>query len=303
MSNSDGQGTGTFTDRKCFARHSGLWLCEPREAMTYYDAVVKNGWRSIKAEVQAEGPASDAGVNVTQGGTAIIPITGMMMKGTSKMFDGTSTLKTRRQISAAMADDSVSSILMFIDSPGGHVDGTDELAADIRAADLTKPVFSFIEDMGASAALWVASQSSKVFTNRMAAVGSIGVFAVVTDASEAMEQAGIKVHVISTGDFKGGAFGAEVSEAQIGEVQKMVDAINVEFKGAVKKGRSMTAKAVDAIADGRMFTAPEAQALGLTDGVSTIEKVLGAMDKEVRARGRARRARATAAQLNIDKRK
>ena len=290
-----------FKDRRASVSR-GVWCTDPATLRLAMDNEVEDPKGSWALE-----PGDRArGFAVTAAGTAIIPIIGVMTKGESMftMFGaGTSSLATRQAVRAAVADESVSSILLFVDSPGGEVAGIDELAEEVRAANREKPVFAFVEDEGASAAVWVASQAQQVFSNKMAAVGSIGVFAVVTDASQAMEEAGVKVHVISTGDFKGGAFGAEVSEGKLAEVQRMVDAINVEFKGAVKKGRSMTAKAVDAIADGRMFTAPEAQSLGLTDGVSTIEKVLGAMDKEVRARGRARRARATAAQLNIDKRK
>ena len=266
--------------------------------------------KALDTELPDEKPVAQEGdarqFALTASGAAIIPITGLMTKGESfaTLFGfGTNTLRTRAAVRAAAADDEVTGIMLFIDSPGGEVAGTDELGEEIRAANRIKPVFAFIEDLGASAALWVASQAGTVFSNRMAEVGSIGVFTVIVDASEAAEREGLKVHVISTGDFKGSALGAPVSEEKIAEVQRIVDAINIEFKAAVKRGRGMSAKAVDAIADGRVFMAPRAEELGLTDGVRTLERALIDLDKAVRAKGRASRSRALAARVEVEKRK
>lgn len=60
--------------------------------------------------------------------------------------------------------------------------GTDDLARDVKAASRAKPLWAHIEDMGASAAYWVASQASKITANsETALVGSIGTLQVIHD--------------------------------------------------------------------------------------------------------------------------
>jgi signal peptide peptidase SppA len=276
-----------------------IWCVRPDDLRAAHDAVAGK-------EMAQDETAELRTFEVTSAGAAIIPITGLMTKGESifSLFGvGTNTLRTRQQIRAAVADEGVKSIMLFVDSGGGEVAGTDELAEDIRAANRVKPTFAFIEDLGASAALWVASQAGAVFTNRMGEVGSIGVFTVLVDASEMAAAEGLTVHVISTGDFKGSALGAPVTEAQLQDVQRMVDAINVEFKAAIKRGTGMKAAAIDKIADGRVFIGSEALGLGLVDGVRSFEGALGELEKEIRARRRGSRAKATAARIEIEKRR
>src|SRR5581483_9650939 len=110
---------------------------------------------------------------------------GMLMKGQSSM-GGTSTVMARRDIRQAVADQDVAGILLAIDSPGGTVAGTDDLAAEVRQARTSKPVWAAIDDLGASAAYWVASQTQRVTVNSPTAlVGSIGTLQVIRDLSAA----------------------------------------------------------------------------------------------------------------------
>ena len=84
--------------------------------------------------------------------------------------------------------------------------GTFEVASDVIAARAVKPVHTFIEDIGASAAFWILSGSSFISANEMAHVGSIGTFAVLHDMSELANKEGIKVIVIAAGEMKAAGF-------------------------------------------------------------------------------------------------
>src|SRR5690606_13420747 len=152
-------------------------------------------------------------------GIAVINIAGPMMKGGSS-FGGASTVRTRRDIRQAVADDAVSGIMLHIDTPGGTVAGAADLAAEVREARRKKPVRAHISDLGASAAYWIASQAESITANETALIGSIGAVAVVQDTSGMAEKAGITVHVLSTGKHKGAfAPGSKVTEEQLAEVQ------------------------------------------------------------------------------------
>jgi len=122
-------------------------------------------------------------------GIAVIPLAGPLMKIDSK-FGSTNTVRVRRALRAALADPDVRGILLHIDdSPGGTMAGTADLAAAVAAANLEKPVWAQIDDMGASAAYWVAAQARRIVANATAELGSIGVVAVLEDSSKAMATA------------------------------------------------------------------------------------------------------------------
>lgn len=237
-----------------------------------------------------DGEGSPFGGQVV-GGIAIIDIAGPMMKFRSSMAAGTGTVRVRREIRAAIADDRVKALMLRIDSPGGTVSGTDDLAEDVAAAAARKTTWAFIEDIGASAAYWVASQAARVSAGKSALVGSIGTFAVIHDYSGLAAKEGIKVHVMRAGAFKGaGTPGTEVTAEQLAEWQRTVDGLNSFFKAAVRKGRRMSEARMDELADGRVHNAAEAQALGLIDAVESFDAAMTALSKAISARGASPRA-------------
>lgn len=275
--------------QKCAAQHFGAWAIEPQ----WFSQAVS----AVKAGVfqpQAQPEPDPEAVTVTEkredgstrtlyqreNGVAIIRLNGQMTKGESS-FGGASSIAVRRAIRSAVDDSQVKSILMQIDSPGGTVAGTNELAADVKWANGVKPVTAFVEDLGASAAYWVASQAGRIVANATAMIGSIGTMVVVEDTSGAYDKAGIKVHVISTGPHKG-AFtdGTEITGEQLAEMQQMVNDLNEHFLAGVMQGRGMTREQTEAVADGRVFIAERAKSLGLIDEVSTYDAVIDGLITE-----------------------
>jgi signal peptide peptidase SppA len=210
-------------------------------------------------------------------GVAIIQLRGPMMKHSSSLSANASTIATRRAISNAEADDEVDSIMFMIDSPGGTVSGTQDLAS--RVAKTTKPTVAFIEDLGASAAYWVASQCDEIVANaETALIGSIGTYSVVYDSSEAAEKEGVKVHVIRSSELKGsGVPGSEVTDEMIADYRRVIDALNEQFLKAVADGRGVSIERVRGWADGRVHPAEEALRLGLIDRIEAGGVVLSGM--------------------------
>jgi signal peptide peptidase SppA len=217
-------------------------------------------------------PARD-GKNV-----AVIRAVGTLMKQQSSM-GGTSTIQLRRDIRSAAADPTVSASCSAIDSPGGTVAGTADLAADVKAARRKKPVWAHIDDLGASAAYWLASQADAVYANNPTAlVGSIGTLQVVYDYSAAAEKEGVKTLVFRTGPLKGaGVPGAAVTEEQAANYQRLVNETQTHFDAAVRAGRGMTRAELDAVRTGGVFPAGEAVGLKLIDGVRPLDATLAAL--------------------------
>lgn len=259
---------------KCYARHTGNWLVEPRWFNTAVASVRAGTWPMVAMDGKGDDERQDRPPYRVMNGVAVIDMSGPLTKGWSK-FGGTSTVAVRHALRKASTDRQVRSVLLHIDSPGGSVDGTDELAAEVRRTDIFKPVVAHCEDMVASAALWVAVSARQITATPMTRVGSIGCVAVVQDTSGAAEMQGIKVHVIATGQFKGAfADGAPVKAEHLAYLQAEVNEIGERFINAVATGRMMSPAAVRRIADGRCWGAEQAVGLGLIDKVMRMDAAM-----------------------------
>jgi len=218
------------------------------------------------------GGSSGSRLVVDNNGIAIIEINGTLMKHATSMAASTSLVEVRRQVRAAISSQDVKGVLLIIDSPGGTVAGTADLAADIKAAAAKKPVFAYIEDMGASGAYWLASQASSVTANSTALVGSIGVFTVIEDSSQAAANDGAKVHVVRFGEFKGvGTPGTQVTDEHLSYMQERINAFGQDFILAIASGRNMTTAEAAKLADGKVYKGQAAVAVGLIDAIESID--------------------------------
>ncbi len=207
-----------------------------------------------------------------QEGIAIINLSGPMMKHASSFSSSCSTAVARQKVREYAADPNILGIMLKIDSPGGTVAGTKELADAIKQASAVKPTLAYCSDLCASAAYWVASQCQSIEANDTALVGSIGTYCVVQDSSAAAAEAGVKVHVIRAGSFKGvGTPGTEITEEHLADSQLLINGINTFFVDAVSNGRQMAMDSVSSLADGRIHLAATAQSVGLIDRVSSFE--------------------------------
>ncbi len=206
-----------------------------------------------------------------KGATAIVHIQGSLDREGTR---GTSTEVAAELIKSAAADSAVDRILLRVNSPGGKVAGTSDLVDTIaRARD--KPILAYVQDQGTSAAYWIASQAKHIWANRTAIVGGIGIYSAIADASEMFNRMGVKVVTIRTGAHKGvGTFGTSISDEQQVELQRVVDSLNEQFLTGVSAGRRMSIDKVRELADGRVWTAPEAMKLGLIDGIGSFDDVL-----------------------------
>ncbi len=259
-------------------QYLGVWAMREQELAIHADLF---RGLDIALHLKSQGPrmareSADAYTyEVNQSGIATLTLAGPLMKQSSSMSANTSTVEARRALRAAVADDFVKAIVLRIDSPGGTVAGTKELADDIAKAGMKKPVIAYVEDLGASAAYWIASQAREVVANATALVGSIGTYGVVHDMSGAAAASGVKVHVVRAGKFKGmGVPGTEVTADHLAEMSRNVNALNSFFLNAVAAGRKMSDEQVAVLADGRTHIASEAKRLGLIDEVEDYDAFL-----------------------------
>lgn len=216
-------------------------------------------------------------------GVAVMPIHGVISKHASNVNRvsqprGASTSALAAGLDQALADESVQSILLHIDSPGGAVDGVAELADRIHSARGRKPIHAVADGMMASAAYWLGSQADKVWTSPSAEVGSIGVYTVARDMSRLAANEGVSVHVVRAGEHKGaGVPGAQVTPEHLRGMQEVVDSYFNLFTSAVARGRGMDADAVSRVSSGKTWIGARAVEEGLADGVRTVDAAIASL--------------------------
>lgn len=213
-------------------------------------------------------------------GVAIIPVDGVLAKKMNLLMQisgGTSMQIIGNQVRAALADPGVNQIILNIDSPGGTVDGTQELANLIYGARGQKPIIALADGTMASAAYWIGSAADRIFiSGDTTAVGSIGVVATHTDISGYEQKAGVKTTEITAGKYKRIASQyAPLSEEGRADIQSKVDYLYSVFVDDVARNRGVSSDAVLAnMADGRVFIGQQAIQAGLVDGVSTLDELI-----------------------------
>jgi signal peptide peptidase SppA len=201
-----------------------------------------------------------------ENGVAIIPVTGFIGRGLDSYDKGmgaTDVDDVREDLDNAEADDDVRAILLDIDSPGGMVSGTPELADRLRAVE--KPIYTFTAGLMCSAGYWLGCSTDGIFATRSADIGSIGVYCAIHDLSELARQMGIKVQVFSSGTYKGaGVPGTSLTDPQRVMIQDRIMEIADMFYSHVQGARSDVAPED---MQGQTFKGQSAQARGLVDQV------------------------------------
>lgn len=211
------------------------------------------------------------------GKVGVVPLKGVVGMGLSpidKAVGMTDLADFVAEFRAMEADPSVKKILLDVNSPGGGVLGVEEAATMVRES--RKPVAAFGPMIG-SAAYWIAGSARQVYGMASGRYGSIGAMAMVADTSQAMEKAGVKIHRIASGQFKGMfAPGAPVTEDQLAYATAQIVEIANTFKKQVKAVRTtIPAEAME----GQDFRGRAAASNGIITGiVNSRDDVLSRMN-------------------------
>lgn len=214
-------------------------------------------------------------------GVAVLPLYGVLahrahMVSRVSGAGCTSTELFSRAFEDALADPAVRSIVIDVDSPGGAVAGTVELADRIHAARAKKPIVAVVNATGASAAYWIASAAAEVICTPSGMVGSIGVLAVHEDRSKALQRRGVAFTLIHAGRFKveGNSLSPLGADART-EMQRMVDHAYMRMTAAIGRYRARTAADVAAnFGQGRMLDARAALRAGMIDRIATLDDTI-----------------------------
>lgn len=223
------------------------------------------------------GDALDHGINqnvITSGDStqqvAIVPIDGVITDETRVKFD--------RMMNHLDQDKTVKALVLEIDSPGGEVTPSDEMYARImkfKQEHAGVPVAAAMRGMAASGAYYAACGADHLVAEQTTITGSIGVLWPRYNVADLMEKWGVKdTTIVSSGTpYKAAGSPFQTGNAQTEHyLQGLVDAAFARFKSVVAKSRSSNLKpGIDAIANGKAYTAKEAMDNGLIDQIGYLD--------------------------------
>ena len=240
------------------------------------------------------------------GAIAVINVFGVLTQRGNMMDDvsGPGSCSAEQLVASlrsAEADDTVGQILLNFSTPGGSVYGIQEAAAEIARIKGSKPIIGIANSMCASAGYWLMAQCTECYVTPGGEVGSIGVWQAHEDMSEALAEAGVKITLVSAGQFKveGNPYNPLDDEAKA-FMQLRTDEYYAAFTKAVAKGRGVGIDAVrNGMGQGRVLGADAALAEDMVDGILPFDEVVKKMQRAAKA-GPATRSAAASASEGVD---
>jgi protease-4 len=175
----------------------------------------------------------------------------------------------------ARADDRVAAVLLYVDSPGGSALVSDLIHHEVDMLAREKPVVAFFANVAASGGYYVAAPARRIVAAPEAVTGSIGVISVKLVAQGLFERLRIRNHVVTTAphaDMFSAARPFDDGERALVEAEAR--AIYDSFLDVVARGRGQGRETVEAVAGGRVWSAPEALEHGLVDELGDFELAL-----------------------------
>jgi len=170
------------------------------------------------------------------------------------------------QINKAAKDNSIKGVLFTVDSPGGAVAPSVEIAYAIKRLNKLKPVVAYAAGTMASGSYYASIWADKIVANPGSMIGSIGVIMQGADLSGLMKKVGIKTQVVQAGKYKQiGTPDRPWKNYEIKELNKVIQGTYDMFTKDVATARNLEYKKRDAYANAHIFTALQAQKVGLID--------------------------------------
>ncbi|MCG2656443.1 MAG: S49 family peptidase [Hydrogenophaga sp.] len=215
---------------------------------------------------------SDAGVaSVSTPHTALIEIRGEIAAGAEASADNVVT-----SLNAAFEDAGAQAVVLLIDSPGGS-----PVQAGIINDEITrlkalhnKKVYAVVEETCASAAYYIAAAADNIYVDKASLVGSIGVLMDGFGFTGLMDKLGVERRLMTAGANKAmlDPFSPQDAE-QTAYIQSMLGEIHSQFITVVRAGRGERLKETPDTISGLVWSGQKAIALGLVDGLGSLDYV------------------------------
>ncbi|MGM0329787.1 signal peptide peptidase SppA [Enterococcus sp. AZ084] len=189
-----------------------------------------------------------------------------------------------KQIEAIEADERVSGILLEVNSPGGGVYESAEIANLLNEVRTERdlPMYVSMKNMAASGGYYISAQADKIFATEETVTGSIGVIMSGLNYSGLLEKIGVEDTTVKSGALKDmGSATRPETEQDHAVLQAYIDNAYNRFVKVVSDGRNKSEDEVKKVADGRIYDGVQAKEAGLVDEIGYPTDALAAMRKDL----------------------
>ena len=197
---------------------------------------------------------------------AVLYLSGEIDNGSN----GISSSETVKQLRKLKKDSTVKAIVLRVNSPGGSAYGSDQICHAIMEAKKSKPIIASMGDYAASGGYYIASNASRIFSDKNTVTGSIGVIALLPNAQELSNKIGVHYETVKTNknaDVMENIF-RPLTTAERAAMQRSVDDFYDTFLQRCAEGRGMEVEQVKKYAEGRVWSGVDALKIGLVDYTS-----------------------------------
>jgi len=181
----------------------------------------------------------------------------------------------RRSLQEARKNKNVKAIVLRINSPGGNALTSELIWREIELTKKVKPVVVSMGDYAASGGYYIACNANKIYAEANTITGSIGVFGILPNFTEAVKKLGINVEQVKTNPNASEYSPFQPLDANYrGFAQEGVEKIYGVFVKRVADGRKLTTTQVDAIGQGRVWSGQDALKIGLVDKIGGMDEAI-----------------------------
>ncbi|MEO0566551.1 MAG: signal peptide peptidase SppA [Pseudomonadota bacterium] len=241
-----------------------------------YDTVDMATWSDFIGKPTCEADTiRKTGETQSGGRISIITLSGQIRMGRNApgIIGAHSTVGLLR---AAGYHPDTAGIILRIDSPGGDAQASEIIRATIM--DIKQRGVPVIVSMGsvtASGGYWIASAADRVFADQLTTTGSVGAFALLPSAADALSRYGVETDTITVaGGGSSVSLAAPVSQRVLAQLQTRITGVYERFIATVADGRSLSIEDTRAAAGGRVWSAKAAQDRSLVDEIGSLEAAI-----------------------------
>jgi protease-4 len=191
-------------------------------------------------------------------------------------------LSTAELVRQAREDDKVKAVVLRVDSPGGSAFGSELVRRELELTRKAgKPVVVSMANVAASGGYWISMAADEVIADRGTITGSIGVIALFPTAEGAMDKLGLKNGGPPPTTWLAGQGNPQRALDPRFEqlMQTAIDGAYRQFTTLVASARKSTPEKIHELAQGRVWSGPDAQARGLVDRLGSYGDALAAAAK------------------------
>jgi len=179
--------------------------------------------------------------------------------------------KTLDEISEAKKNPNIKGVLFHVNSPGGAVAPSVELAYAIKELKELKPVVVYASGVMASGSYYASIWANEIIVNPGSMVGSIGVIMQGVNAQELLDKIGISTQIVKAGKYKeSGTPTRKWFDYEEEQLKSVINDTYDMFITDVANARNLKKEDHTKFADARIFTASQSKQVGLIDKVATV---------------------------------